>query len=114
MRLTTCPSCDRHVRADAGACPFCAQVLPEPASRRAARVGAIIAGVATVSAMTGCPRAATKYGAPPPMPEDRMSTDDEDGADEAAAPTPEEPAPEEQPAPDEQPAADEPAAETPD
>ncbi|MCX4245344.1 hypothetical protein [Paraliomyxa miuraensis] len=64
MRLSPCPECARHVRVDAGVCPFCDHPLPVPTAR--ARVGALLIGAAAISTLTACPRAATKYGGPPP------------------------------------------------
>ena len=61
MQFTTCSGCSRHVRIDAGVCPFCA------ASRTAARV---LVGAAAISSLSGCPRPAAEYGGPP-IPEEQ-------------------------------------------
>lgn len=63
MRLSECPECSRHIRTDARVCPFCDHVVP--ASGRA-RAGALLVGAAAITTLTACPRAATKYGGPPP------------------------------------------------
>ncbi len=65
MPLVPCPSCHRHLRPTERACPFCASRLEPDALRTAA---AAIALAVAASALTGCPRTATKYGAPPPEP----------------------------------------------
>jgi hypothetical protein len=66
MHLTLCSSCSRHVRIDAGVCPFCDAALPR--SRAGARVGALLLGAAAISTLGGCPRPAAEYGGPPPVP----------------------------------------------
>lgn len=66
--LSPCPSCHRHVRADATGCPFCAatldradlQVTPDLGGARLSRA-AIFAFAATVSACSGGQQ-------PPPAP----------------------------------------------
>jgi len=74
--LLPCPSCNRHVFADACACPFCsAKLAPESCAARGAppaghsRLGraARIAAGATLMGAAGCSSTTTisHYGAPP-------------------------------------------------
>lgn len=72
MSLIPCPACQRHVRAEEPACPFCARSLGP--TRRA--VGGAL-GLVAAAALAGCPEASTSspppgppvpaYGGPPPM-----------------------------------------------
>jgi len=74
--LAPCPSCNRHVFADACVCPFCAAKLrvcqaarapaPNAHMSRAARIaaGAALAGVAACS--SGSTTIMPPYGLPPP------------------------------------------------
>lgn len=89
MGLDRCASCNRHVRADAPACPFC----------RAARGAGLFATGLTALALTGCPSEpppAPVYGAPPspavtePAP---PATEPAPPATEVAPPTSSEPRP---------------------
>jgi hypothetical protein len=68
VRLFACPECARHVRVDAGVCPFCDHVLP-PSNARA-RVGALLIGAAALSTLGACRAMATKYGGPPAPPQE--------------------------------------------
>ena len=97
MALSACPECSRHVRTDARVCPFCDHALPS--SFGLARAGKALVGAAAITALTACPRAATKYGGPPPpepaleQPADGSEPDaeleqpavPEDGAEEVEA-----------------------------
>ncbi|MBI5515426.1 MAG: hypothetical protein HY909_16725 [Deltaproteobacteria bacterium] len=72
LELVPCPGCSRHVRADAGACPFCgvpcAQGAPGVSWRRVG-VGVLLA-VAASATLNAC------YGAPPcPQSDPRCSMD---------------------------------------
>lgn len=61
--LTTCPSCDRHVRASETTCPFCKGKVV------ARQVGGVLAAAVGATLLTGCPRQpAPVYGGPPPRP----------------------------------------------
>jgi len=80
-RLCPCPACNRHVKTDAGVCPFCEAALPEsfceipPASAarprlsRAARLlaGATLVGVSACSSTEMQPVPVVHYGAPIPV-----------------------------------------------
>ena len=72
MRLTPCPDCARHVRADSGVCPFCDRPLPASSTR--ARAGALLIGAAAISTLGACRAMATKYGAPPAPPQEPDTT----------------------------------------
>jgi len=59
--LNPCPSCNRHVRADETACPFCAAALPSRASlpervlpRGRLSRAALIAAGATLAGLSAC------------------------------------------------------------
>lgn len=69
-RLLPCPSCARHVRAGASACPFCAGELPAEVadtrpflSRPRSRAAILFAGAAVVGACSST-AAAPLYGVP--------------------------------------------------
>ena len=68
--LCPCPACNRHVKTDAGVCPFC-EMPPAPAARprlsRAARLlaGATLVGVSACSSTEPVP--VPVYGAPIPQ-----------------------------------------------
>jgi len=73
MALIPCPSCQRHLRADASECPFCGQdratSSPPAPMARAGWAGAAALGLAVFAA--GCPaqpRPKPAYGAPPAPP----------------------------------------------
>lgn len=67
--MIPCPECARHVRADAGTCPFCDGVLASGPSSRA-RVGVLLIGAAAITTLGACGRMAVKYGAPPAPPQE--------------------------------------------
>lgn len=59
--LTSCPSCDRHVRVSETVCPFCKGKVV------ARQVGILATAVGAAALLTGCPREpAPVYGGPPP------------------------------------------------
>lgn len=100
MQLVLCPDCQRHVRDDAAACPFCGSSHASHASPgspvRVARLGraAIMAfGVAASAASLGaCAKEpdniAQPYGAPPnPTPTPTVSETAPPVVDAAPAPT---------------------------
>jgi hypothetical protein len=61
MELVLCSGCERHVKKDERACPFCG------AQRRAfAAKAGIVAGIALSLAVAGCENAQPAYGLPPP------------------------------------------------
>jgi len=76
--LCPCPACNRHVKIDAGVCPFCEAALPEsfckvpspsPARPRLSRAARLLAGATLVgaSACSGTePAQVVHYGAPIP------------------------------------------------
>jgi hypothetical protein len=73
--LIPCPSCDRHVFADASACPFCTARLESregppratasPGPRRLGRAALLAAGAALVGAAACDSSIAPPYGIPP-------------------------------------------------
>lgn len=66
MQLVPCPDCARHVRADAGLCPFCDCALSSaPSGRSRTRAGVLLIGAAAITTLGACGRMAVKYGAPP-------------------------------------------------
>lgn len=71
MQLVPCPDCARHVRADAGICPFCDCALSSaPSGRGRARAGVLLIGAAAITTLGACGRMAVKYGAPPAPPQE--------------------------------------------
>ncbi len=70
MRMLPCPRCARHVRIDAGACPFCGDALAVAVGP--SKVGLLLVGAATLTTLGGCPRPAAKYGGPP-LPQTQQS-----------------------------------------
>jgi hypothetical protein len=80
-RLCPCPACNRHIKTDAGVCPFCEAALPEsfcepptatgarPRLSRAARLlaGATLVGVSACSSTETQPVPVVHYGAPIPV-----------------------------------------------
>ena len=91
MRFSPCPGCARHVRFDAGACPFCATPVPSGSTAGGRAIGALLVGAVAVSAMAGC-RPATKYGGPPLPPEQRMLSEETEPSEPAELDEPSEPA----------------------
>ena len=69
MPLTTCPACQRHLKACATVCPFCSAALPacegRPSLGRRLLAGGVVASMSLIS---GCPSYGTPYLAPPPSP----------------------------------------------
>jgi hypothetical protein len=76
MPFVPCPSCSRHVRDDARACPFCDAAfeasLATPAPRTT-QVGRLLLGAGVAAVVVGTMAC---YGGPPvPAPEDAKLTD---------------------------------------
>jgi len=69
--LTLCGGCERHVRADETACPFCdaaleappAPAAPGPIRARAGRAAVVALGVSLAMGTSSC---VALYGAPAP------------------------------------------------
>lgn len=81
MKLTSCSSCQRLVRATDAACPFCSAPVVHSTEGGASprlRRGLMLVGAAAIS--VGCGTSQALYGAPAP-PEDAAA----DGAKDAAA-----------------------------
>lgn len=77
MSLVPCPSCQRHVKSEENACPFCEAAMPTKvavASRAYGVRAAMLFGAGV--AVIGCgPRAqAAMYGGPPPPPASASAT----------------------------------------
>jgi len=69
MRLTVCPACHRHLRADEPRCPFCRRAMPEVSGipgRAAVALGIGLAvGGCSSSSKAPMPSADGAYAAPP-------------------------------------------------